>query len=49
MNTKEAQDLLEAFICDKDLKELEQMFGKFNIFDCLKLTRNSTSSFWGLR
>ena len=39
MNTKEAQDLLEAFICDKDLKELEQMFGKFNIFDCLKLTR----------
>ena len=39
MNTKEAQDLLEAFICDKDLKELEQMFGKFNIFACLKLTR----------
>ena len=39
MNTKEAQNLLEAFICDKDLKELEQMFGKFNIFDCLKLTR----------
>ena len=39
MNTKEAQDLLEAFICDKDLKELEQMSGKFNIFDCLKLTR----------
>ena len=39
MNTKETQDLLEAFICDKDLKELEQMFGKFNIFDCLKLTR----------
>ena len=39
MNTKEAQDLLEAFISDKDLKNLEQMFGKFNIFDCLKLTR----------
>ena len=39
MNIKEAQDLLEAFICDNDLKELEQMFGKFNIFDCLKLTR----------
>ena len=31
--------LLENFICDEQLKELEQKFEGFNIFDCLRLTR----------
>ena len=30
---------LEKFICDENLKKLEKIFGQFNIFDCLKLTR----------
>ena len=34
------EELLEAFICDKDLQKLEKDFGKFNIFDCLKLVRH---------
>ena len=38
-NTVEQKQLLENFICDKELKELEQKFDKFNIFDCLRLTR----------
>lgn len=32
-------ELLEKFICDSDLKDLEKRFDKFNIFDCLRLTR----------
>ncbi|OLA74973.1 MAG: hypothetical protein BHW62_04920 [Acinetobacter sp. CAG:196_36_41] len=38
-NIVEQKQLLENFICDKELKELEQKFDKFNIFDCLRLTR----------
>ena len=31
---------LENFICNnKELQQLEKMFEKFNIFDCLKLSR----------
>lgn len=37
-NIKE-QELLENFICDSNLKELESLFNQFNIFDCLRLTR----------
>lgn len=35
------EDLLEKFIFDEDLKVLEEKYelNKFNIFDCLKLTR----------
>lgn len=32
-------EVLEKFICDEDLKTLEKKFNKFNIFDCLRLTR----------
>lgn len=32
-------ELLETFICDKDLQKLEKEFDKFNIFDCLRLSR----------
>ena len=39
MDTTKAQELLENFICDTKLKELECLFGQFNIFDCLRLTR----------
>lgn len=38
MRNKELE-VLEKFICDEDLKTLEKKFNKFNIFDCLKLTR----------
>ena len=35
------EDLLENFIFDSNLKELEKKYelNNFNIFDCLKLTR----------
>ena len=36
---EQQKQLLEDFICDKGLKELEKRFDKFNIFDCLRLTR----------
>lgn len=39
MDSTKAQELLENFICDTKLKELECLFGQFNIFDCLRLTR----------
>lgn len=35
----EQKDILEKFVLDSSLKELESRFNKFNIFDCLKLTR----------
>lgn len=38
MGNKELE-VLEKFICDEDLKTLEKKFNKFNIFDCLRLTR----------
>ena len=38
-NIKEQKDILEKFLRDSSLKELESRFNKFNIFDCLKLTR----------
>ena len=38
-NIKEQKDILEKFVLDSSLKELESRFNKFNIFDCLKLTR----------
>ena len=31
--------LLDRFLLDENLKGLENDFSKFNIFDCLKLTR----------
>lgn len=36
---EQEKQLLENFVCDKELKELEKKFDKFNIFDCLRLTR----------
>ena len=36
---EQQKQLLEDFICDKGLKELEKKFDKFNIFDCLRLAR----------
>lgn len=38
MGNKELE-VLEKFIFDEDLKKLEKKFNKFNIFDCLRLTR----------
>lgn len=41
MNNLQHITALENFICNnKDLAELEKMFEKFNIFDCLKLSNN---------
>ena len=38
-NILEQKDILEKFVLDSSLKEIESRFNKFNIFDCLKLTR----------
>ena len=36
---EQEKQLLENLVCDKELKALEKRFDKFNIFDCLRLTR----------
>lgn len=39
MNIAEQKDILERFVLDNSLKDLESRLNQFNIFDCLKLTR----------
>lgn len=38
-NLKDKETLLENFICDDKLKQFENSYKKFNIFDCLGLNR----------